>query len=215
MLKMKRVHSDSLRQEVFALRYRAYLNEDAIDKCPTEKFEDKYDSQPNNILWALSENERLVGSIRTTWFDPVEPWSIPEIDGYREDFDRSIPGTSKVLSGNRFVTDPTRGEQSSSWAMILLRHHLLVSASKADYAVAAVRANHLPFYRRILGLEKISEGRTYPGLKSTMYLTSCDIASQLEGVYQKTPKLKSHGYERLFIDESYKDIWEVGLPIEI
>jgi hypothetical protein len=214
MLRVKRVHTDELREEVYALRYRAYLSECAIAPTPEERFEDKYDRQPNHIVWAITEHERVIGSIRTTWFDPFHSgWSIPEMEGYAEDFDRAIPAGARVLSGNRFVTEPGRSDSGSLFAMLLLRHHLYVATEKADHAVAAVRINHLPFYKRILRLEKVSEGKQYPGLTSTMFLTACEFKANIEAVYRISPQLRPDGWERVFLDESYKDLWEIGLPV--
>ena len=56
MLRVKRVHSEALRDEVFALRYRAYRSENAIAESPHERFEDAYDAQPNHIPWALTDH---------------------------------------------------------------------------------------------------------------------------------------------------------------
>ncbi len=98
--------------------------------------------------------------------------------------------------------------------MLLLRHYMLVAHQHADFALAAVRVNHLPFYRRVLKLDRVSEGRLYPGLTSTMYLTACEFNKHIEDVYMTTPLLKPRGYERMLMDEAYRDIWELGLPIE-
>ncbi len=213
MLRIKRVHSETLRDEVYALRYRAYRREDAIDPTPAERFEDKYDAQPNHILWALTEHERVIGSIRTTWYQPGEPWSIPEMDGYGEDVSRIVPPGANCFSGSRFVTDPDYANRSSLFAMLLLRYHL-TAFERADYALAAVRTNHLPFYRRVLRLERASDGRPYPGLKSIMYLTACQFQHNINDVYARTPFLRQKGYERMLRDDRYRDVWEVGLPIE-
>jgi N-acyl-L-homoserine lactone synthetase len=215
MLRIKRAHSPELRDEIYALRYRAYRDEGAIDHIPSERFADKYDEQPNHVTWALSEHERVVGSIRTTWFDPSEPqMRIPELDAYADDVSRFVPAGKRILSGNRFVTEPDRTGRNSLFAMLLLRHYMLVAHQKADYALAAVRQNHLPFYRRLMRLDQISDGRTYPGLTSTMYLTACDFAANIDRVYAATPVLRPRGYERLFLDQHYQDVWELGLPAE-
>ena len=214
MLRIKRVHSTELRDEVFALRYRAYRHENAIDESPSERFEDKYDAQPNHILWALTEHEKVVGSIRTTWYDPDEPWGIPEMEGYAEDVARAVPAGKRMLSGNRFVTEPDRPDRDSLHAMLLLRYYMVIAHEKAEFALAAVRVNHLPFYRRVLKLERASEGRVYPGLTSVMYLTACDFSRNIDHVYASTPLLRPRGYERIFLNENYQDIWEAGLPVE-
>ena len=213
MLRMKRVHSDALRDEVYALRYRAYRHEEAINACPTERFVDAYDAQPNHIIWALCEHNRVIGSIRTTWFDPALSWSIPEMEGYGEDVARIVPPKTRILSGNRFVTEPDQPKRSSLLAMLLLRYHTMVAHQRAEYALAAVRVNHLPFYRRVLKLERVSEGRIYPGLTSTMFLTACQFQQNIEQVYTRTPFLRPQGQEHMLLDEACRDMWEDGLLI--
>jgi len=216
MLRIKRVHSPDLRDEVYALRYRAYRHEGALDKIISERFEDCYDSQPNQMLWALTEHDDVVGSIRTTWFNPLEPqWRIPEMDGYADDVARHVPEGKRIFSGSRFVVDPQREGRSALFAMTLLRFHVMTfRACGCEWALAAVRRNHLPFYRRVLRLQQVSEGRLYPGLKSTMFLTACDFKQNIEAVYHRTAELRPKGYERVFVDDNYRDVWEFGLPVD-
>lgn len=214
MLKIKRAHSELLRDEVYSLRYKAYRSESAIEKSPSESFKDEYDDQPNHILWALTEDEKVVGSIRTTWYEPSLDYTIPEMKSYGEDIARTIPPETRLLSGNRFVTDPTRAIRSAHYVMLLLRHYMVVAAIKCDWAVCAVRLNHLPFYRRVLRLERASEGRIYPGLTCSMNLMVCDFRKNIDKVYEANPILRPHGYERVLLDENYQDIWELGLPLE-
>jgi len=214
MLHIKRVHSEKVRDAVFALRYRAYRHENAIPESATERFEDKYDAQPNQILWALTEHNKVIGSIRTNWYEPRDSWAIPEMDAYGEDIAKAFPVGSRLLSGNRFVTDPDRNDRNHHYALLLLRHHMLIAPQRAEYALAAVREHHISFYSRILKLLRISEKRVYPGLNSEMYLTASHIKNNIYDVYSNTPELQLHGYERLFIDEAYRDVWEIGLPVE-
>lgn len=215
MLRIKRVHSPELRDEVYALRYRAYRHENAIDELPGERFEDKYDAQPNHILWALTEHEKVVGSIRTTWYDPNEPWTIPEMEGYAEEVQANTPPGVRLCSGSRFVTEPDRSGRDAQHAMFLLRHHVMAfQKRRCDWALAAVRRNHLPFYKRVLRLTQVSEGRPYPGLKSIMHLTACDFMANINKVYERTPELRPRGYEHVLLDEAYREIWEVGFPVE-
>jgi len=81
-LRIKRAHTSRLRDQVYCLRYRAYRKEDAIEPSACEAFEDRYDHQPNHVLWALTFEDVVIGSIRTTWFDPAEPQPIPEMHAY-------------------------------------------------------------------------------------------------------------------------------------
>lgn len=212
-LRIKRVHSAKLRDEVYCLRYRAYRKEDAIEPNEAEAFEDHYDHQPNHVLWALTYETRVIGSMRTTWFGPDDPYKIPEMEAYAE-YISSIPTNLRILSGNRLVTDPDLASTSSRLVLLLFRHHLAIARQKTDWAVAAVRKNHLPFYRRVLHLEKVSEARTYPGLRCSMCLMACDFHQNIADVIEETPLLKPRGYEKMFLDQNYQDVWEIGLPVE-
>lgn len=215
MLKIKRAHSDLLRDEVFALRYRSYRKEAAIPANDAEAFEDEFDHQSNHILWALTSDERVVGSIRTTWFEPGANEAIPEMHAYSDEMARVVPRDARVLSGNRLVTDPDLSLVSAQFVVLLLRHHMMVAMLRADWAVAAARTNHLAFYRRLLGLEKASDAKVYPGLLCPMYLMACDFRANIDRVLRNTPLLRAAGYERLLLDSNYADLWEVGLPVEV
>jgi hypothetical protein len=92
-----------LRDEVYSLRYRAYRKEDVIEPSAFEAFEDQYDHQPNQALWALTYEDEVIASIRTTWFDPAEPHPIPEMHAYREDLAKIVANDACILSGNRLV----------------------------------------------------------------------------------------------------------------
>ena len=34
-------------------------------------------------------------------------------------------------------------------------------------------------------------------------------------VYCATPQLRPRGYEHVLLDDAYRDIWEIGLPVEV
>ena len=214
MLRIKRAYSRRLREEVYALRYRAYRKEDAIEANAAESFEDEFDHQPNHILWALSSEEKVIGSIRTTWFDPNQPHSIPEMKAYADDISGGVPANARIVSGNRLVTDPDVVSITPQLVLLLLRHYMVIAHQKADWAIAAVRVNHVAFYRRVLHLEKISDAKTYPGLRCNMHLLACDFHQNIGAVMEKTSVLRPRGYEKLFFDDNYEDVWEIGLPIE-
>lgn len=212
--RIKRAHSPQLRDEVYCLRYRAYRKEDAIEPNDLQSFEDQYDHQPNHVIWALTCEERVIGSIRTTWFDPEEPYKIPEMQAYGDVISSIVPSDARILSGNRLVTEPDLVSVSSRLVLILLRHYMVVARTMADWAIAAARTNHLAFYRRVLHLEKVSEGRIYPGLRCPMHLMACDFHENFSQVIERTPLLKPRGYEKMFLDPNYQDVWEIGLPVE-
>jgi len=215
-LRIRRAHTARLRDEVYSLRYRAYRKEDAIEPSVFETFEDRYDHQPNHVLWALTFEDRVIGSIRTTWFEPVERHPIPEMHAYSEDLAKIVANDASILSGNRLVTDPDLSSASAQAVLLLLRHFMVTASYKgSDWAVAAARSNHLAFYRRVFRASVASESRLYPGLRCAMYLMACNLRQNNALITTSTPTLKPRGYEQVFLDQKYQEIWEIGLPLEI
>src|SRR5690606_15373546 len=112
---------------------------------------DSYDGQPNQLLWAVVEGDRVVASLRTTWFDPRSPnLPLPEHSVYRDDFANSVPPSVPLVSGNRLVTDPDRPNRSSQYVLILLRQYMAVAERHPGWSICAVRRHHVSFYRRVL-----------------------------------------------------------------
>lgn len=213
-LRIVRVHSDRLRDEVFSLRYHAYRKLNLIAELDGARFADKYDDQRNCIIWALMQEDRPIGSIRVTYYDPRLPsLLIPEMDCYYDDLGRAGLLNYRLASGNRFVIHDPDIIKDRVYSMILLRFYMVSAFRFADYSLAAVRAKHLKFYNRVMRLQKISEAKLYPGLLAMMYLTACDFRKNIFNVCDKNPLLRPIGVEQSLLDENRKDCWEQGLEI--
>jgi hypothetical protein len=214
MLRIRRVDSPTWRDRVYALRYRAYRRADAIPASPSERFSDTFDQQPNHILWALTDGDSVVGSIRVTWHEPGSELLIPEQVGYASAIQAVVAPQARLFAGNRFVTDIEGDAIRPQMAILLLKYLVLTSIEGGcDWALAAVRAHHLPFYRRVLRLKQVSEARNYPGLVAPMYLTACHFPHEIERVYCSQPLLRPTAQDRVMLDEDCSDRWEHGLPI--
>ncbi len=122
-LRIKRAHTALVRDHVYRLRYRTYLKEDAIEPSVFAAFEDRYDHQPNHVLWALTYEDKVIGSIRTTWFDPMEVHPIPEMHAYSDELAALVPRQARIMSGNRLVTDPDLSSTSAQTVLVLLPFH--------------------------------------------------------------------------------------------
>lgn len=214
MLRIRRVDSPTWRDRVYALRYRAYRRSEAIPASVSERFSDSFDEQPNHILWALTEGEHVVGSIRVTWHEPGSELLIPEQLGYASAVHSAVAPQARLYSGNRFVTDAD-GDSATPQAAILLLKYLVLSFLEGgcEWALAAVRAHHLPFYRRVLRLRQVSEAHNYPGLAAPMCLTACHFPEEIDRVYRSQPLLRPTADDLALLDHSCSDRWEHGLPV--
>lgn len=214
MLRVRRVDSPGWRDRVYELRYRAYRHVGAVAANVEQRFDDAFDQQPNHVLWALTLGEELVGSIRSTIYTPAEGWLIPEQVGYAEDIAAQVPAKARLCSGNRFVVEPALEHRYSDYAQILLKYNLLAARHwRCDWALAAVRAHHLAFYRRVLRLQQISEERLYPGLSAAMFLTACRFSAEIEHVDRTRPGMRPTEEDWQLVDPSFRSRWEQGLPV--
>lgn len=214
MLCIRRVDSPVWRDRVYALRYRAYRRAEAIPANLSERFSDPFDMQPNHVLWALTDGEQVVGSIRVTWHEPDSDLLIPEQVGYASAIEAAVAPRTRLFSGNRFVTDADREGLRPQAATLLLKYLVMTFLhGGCQWALAAVREHHLPFYRRVLRLRRVSEARNYPGLNAPMCLTACHFPEEIDRVYRNQPLLRPTADDLAMLDESCRDFWERGLPV--
>jgi hypothetical protein len=154
----------------------------------------------------LFEDEHLIS--------PQSHWSIPERDAYGPDL-ALVPGAELGLfSGNRFVVCPSHAKRDDEYAMHLLRNHIMLAKLSPALSLAAVRGHHVPFYKRVLLLSRVSQARIFPGLNYPMYLLACDYQERIAAVYKKTPSLRPKDSVCLLIDPAASERWEQGMQLE-
>ena len=177
----------------FKLRYLAYKNVNAIDENQDEKFTDKYDLLENSKTCAIYEDEELVASIRACVYSPEHNFMhLPAFEVYKDDIEREI-GLDKVfIESNRFVIDPKKIDSKDLFKIPF--RFIMLNALKfnSDYVLSAVRAKHVPLYKRFLGMEPISAAKKYPGINVEMLMlaghcsTLLPIAADKEEIFRFT-----------------------------
>lgn len=190
-LRIQLVNDSELRDEVFRLRYRAYLSEGEIPESRSSQFADEYDSRPNQVTWALFHNDKLVGTMRSMFYQPSSQLLLPEHKVFGDQLVKSVPNDVRVVSGNRFAVDPDSDRNDKRYSFALLKHHMMVALVKADWAVAAVRTNHLAFYRRVLQMQVASEPRFYDEMNSGFTLLSANVLDNYSAICSRHPSLRA------------------------
>jgi len=209
-----RVESPSLRDRVYELRYRAYRSNASIPESEQRRFSDRFDDQPNHVLWAIVEGTRIVASLRTTWYDPKLPdLRTPEQEAYSDDLTRAVPAGIPLVSGNRLVTEPERNGRSRVHVMALLRQYMVVAECHRGWSICAVRRHHTAFYQRVLCMRVLGPERPYPGLTCGMHLMGESFVEQADLIYRNHPELVPTAADRMLTALDKRDKWEVGNPI--
>ncbi len=190
-LRIQLVNDNKLRDEIFRLRYRAYLSEGEIPESRSGIFSDEYDERPNQVTWALFDGDRLVGTMRSMFYQPSGQLMLPEHKVFGDFLVKSVPNDVRVVSGNRFAVDPDTDRNDKRYSFALLKHHMMVALVKADWAVAAVRTNHLAFYRRVLQMQVSSEPRYYDEMNSGFTLLSANVLDNYSAICSRHPSLRA------------------------
>lgn len=187
------------REQIFNLRYHAYLREGAIAPNDDERFTDPVDEQPNCLVFGVYADGELAGAIRLSISVPGLP-RIPTASVFP---DTVIP----LLEAGRVLVDPTRFVADARWsrelpelAYLTLRlPWLAMEHFGADIMLAAVRPEHYPFYRRLWGNTVVSPPRLYPGLAKPVMLSQLDHAKAAPRVEALYPFFRARPDERAAI----------------
>jgi hypothetical protein len=118
-----------------------------------------------------------------------------------------------ILAGQTFV-DPTRfvADREMSRAFPELPYvtlrlpWLALEYFDASYMLAAVRAEHQAFYKRLWGSKPVCEPRPYPNLQKPISLMTLDYRAVRERVHHRYPFFRSSQFERRMLFERNRTV---------
>jgi hypothetical protein len=193
--------TDADKEEVYRLRYKAYLNEDTIEPRSDQRLADRYDDEPNSWIFGVYFDGVLASSIRVSVATPEMPNS-PSATVFPEFLEPKLAEGKIIIDPNRFVADPVRAVRVPELAYLTVRlGYLACELFHADYGLAAVRAEHQAFYRRVFLHEVVCPPRIYPTLTKPISLTAVHYPSVRERIYQRYPIFRSTLFERRMMFE--------------
>jgi hypothetical protein len=192
----RRAETSEERAAIFKLRYEAYLREGAISPNATGQFSDPVDDRDNCWIFGVFIDGKLASSIRLSVTIPGRI-DIPALDVFSDVL------LGDILSGKRFV-DPTRfvADREMSRAFPELPYVTLrlpwlsLEYFNADYMLAAVRAEHQAFYKRLWGSKPVCPPRPYPNLQKPISLMTLDYRAARDRVHRRHPFFRSSQFER-------------------
>jgi hypothetical protein len=189
------------RKKISRLRYQAYLREAAILPSPSKSFVDRYDDMDNVYLFGLYLEGELASSIRIQVCSREHPHS-PSLDAFRDVLQTKLDAGTVVIDATRFVADEALSKRFRALPYVTVRLNWLAAGYFANgYSLAAVRPEHVPFYRRTFGLRQICEARPYPNLTKPLCLLGSDYQSVADYVHQRYPFFRSTFFERRMLFE--------------
>jgi hypothetical protein len=192
------------KDEIYRLRYRAYLHEGAIEPNRDRKITDRFDGLPNSWIFGVYLGGVLSSSLRISVASQEWP-DTPSVNVFPEILGPELAKGKVMVDPTRFVADPARARRIPELPYLTLRlAYVACEYFQADLGLASVRAEHQAFYKRVF-LHTISPPRAYPTLIKPICLMAIDFPRMREKVFTRYPFLRSSYFERRMLFERHSD----------
>lgn len=189
------------KDEIYRLRYRAYLDEGTITPNATRTVFDRFDEMPNSWTFGVYFDDVLVSSVRISVSLPDCP-QTPSTEVFGDLLGNAVAERKVMVDPTRFVAAPERAVRFPELPYLTLRlAYVACSYFDADLGLASVRAEHRAFYRRVFFHEPIGAPRDYPGLTKPICLMAVDYQQMRERVFSRYPVFRSSLFERRMLFE--------------
>ncbi len=189
------------KEDIYRLRYRAYLREGAIRPSDDQRVTDQYDDLPNSWTFGVYLQDELYSSLRISvltseWRESCSADTFGDIVLPKLDLGQVI------IDPSRFVADPNKPVRFPELPYLTVRLACMACGYfNADLGLAGVRAEHQAFYRRVFQCETIAEPRWFPGLLKPVGLMAADYSVVRERIFERYPMMRSTSFERRMLFE--------------
>jgi hypothetical protein len=202
---------------IYRLRYRAYLQEGAIEPNRDQRVTDRFDDLPNSWIFGVYFDGMLVSSLRISVASPEQP-DTPSMDVFPDLLGPELAQGKVMVDPTRFVAEPVPANRFLELPYMTLRlAYVACEYFHADLGLASVRAEHQGFYRRVF-LNMMSPARDYPGLIKPICLMAIDFPKMRDKVFARYPYLRSTYFERRMLFERREPVHGVtnlpGFPFQ-
>src|SRR5260221_5523954 len=184
------------KDEIYRLRYRAYLREGAILPSESQRVTDRYDDLPNNFTFGIYVQGELYSSIRISVLS--SEWrGSPSSEMFADLIHPELDRGKVIIDPTRFVADPEKAKKFVELPYVTVRlGYVACGHFNADVGLANVRPEHRAFYRKVFLQEPWGEPRLYPGLIKPVGLMAAKYPLIREKVFQRFPYMRSSAFER-------------------
>lgn len=193
------------KEEMYQLRYRAYLREGAILPSADERVTDRFDESPWSWIFGVYIDGELCSSIRVSVATPEYPTS-PSVEVFPDILRPELARGRTLVDPTRFVADPEKARRFPELPYATVRLGYVAGVHfNADMGLATVRAEHRAFYRRIFLQEPLCEPRLFPGLLKPVGLMAAHYPTLRDKVFARYPYLHSSAFERRMLFEQDRE----------
>jgi hypothetical protein len=189
------------KEEIYKLRYRAYLHEGAIRPSADQRVTDQYEDAPNAWTFGVYLHGELYSSVRISVL--TSEWRLScSAEAFGEILHPRLDRGQIIVDPARFVADPDKAKRFPELPYVTLRlAYMACEYFNADIGLAIVRAEHQAFYRRVFLHESIADPRFFPGLLKPVGLMAANFPALREKVFERYPVMRSTAFERRMLFE--------------
>lgn len=188
--------SEADKEKIFDLRYRAYLQEGAIEPRADQRLKDRFDDLPNSWIFGVYLDGALASSLRISVATPENP-DTPAVEAFGDLLRPELAKGKVIVDPNRFVAEPANKNKFPELPYLTVRlGYVACGYFNADIGTATVREEHQAFYRRVFLQKSLCEPRPYPTLTKPLCLMAADYALVREPIFKRYPHFRSTEAER-------------------
>jgi hypothetical protein len=204
-VEIRRASTDEDRENIFRLRYDAYLREGAIEPHFGRRFCDRFDEVENAFLFGVRLEGELVSSIRVHVATEQYPDS-PTVAAFPDILMPELRAGNVIVDPSRFVADREASRLHPELPYVTARVAVVaMQYFKADIGAVAVRPEHGAFYRKVFAFTPVAPPRDYHGLTIPLGLMMARQDEVRDRVLGNYPFLRSTLAERAQLFGSLAD----------
>ena len=166
------------RADAFRLRHMCYASKGYIDIRDNGLFSDECDAVPDNTTMVVYDGDQAIGSVRVcTMTAPDQTGRVrqlPVAHVFPSEVSALLTPGMRAVEINRLVSHPDHAHSLGLVFILMRLAGYVIGKHNPDFVTSCVRANHVPFYKR-LQFEHVAGPRLYTGLK---FMTSFMVAKQ-------------------------------------
>jgi hypothetical protein len=192
----RRADSPADQSAIYRLRHDAYVRAGTIEPRPSGLFHDAMDETDNAWLIGVFIDGELASALRLHISASLSA-PLPTLAPFSDILEPLLRADNLIIDVTRFVAKLEFSQSYSEIPYLTLRPAFIAEDFlRADFIIAACRAEHQAFYQRMFGGVPWSAPRPYPLLKRPMALVGHPCDTLRETVYRRHPFYRSTAREQ-------------------
>ena len=195
-LEYRRILGGEDLEDVFRLRYEAYIRGGLIEKSTSRKSTDYYDTTPNCMIFGLYYDGELASSIRVHHASQDIPY-CPTKSHFPGVLEPYLEAGVRFVDASRFCADLRLSQQIPNLPLFTTRLSAMACVyHEAHYMLSVIRPEHSAFYRRYFNMKLWSKNQKVDWFAFPVDLYAADVETCRHGVLQRLPFFRSLPQER-------------------